>query len=433
VRKMAIFASICAGLGMSGARAVDLSITGYVSQSIEANSNYLMLPTPNGPTYLPVSTVVLDALARTPTMRMAATADWTYRQFLGPGGELLLPALDRGFRGSFEKYENLGSYKIEGATRTQQAQQLQLAETGVATVGGDVITNWIEGGFKRQLSYVDQITTSVRATSLDFTAPGSTPSFDLTSTGTWTHRINPLTDITAMVQNETINYDNSAGSSSGGGTNVTIWRGTLGVNSRLTRSLSFSGAAGVVDLTLVQGGGAASIALPVQVTTGQLASGSALDWIANMTMTYEINRNNTLLLAASQSVGPDSLGLIRKFDLAGIAFTHRINHAATLLFTGDFSHQPSTVGTTDLYSAAATYDYEVARDWHTSFSYRFRQRTGSFGDAESHAFFASIRYDFTILPSATAQPPAPTRSDVGSLLSWPAAWIRPWRDASWQR
>jgi hypothetical protein len=426
VRKAAIIAGIYAGLSVSGARAVDIDVKSTLYQSLEINSNYQLQANPPGETYIPVSTLIFDALARTPTMRFAATVDLSYRTYLGPGAENLLPAFDRGFRGSAEAYRDTSTYKIEGSVRTIQALQLQLAETGVRTVGGDITTSWVEGGIRNQLSYWDLATLSVRATTLQFTDPTQAPSLDITSTGTWIHRATQLTEIIPMVQLETVTYGSPEVSPISTHTQFAIWRGTLGVNSRVTKLLTFQGAVGVADVILNQSGGV----LPVNPL--QFTSGSRADWIANMQATYRLTSRDTFSLTAAQTIGPDSLGVLRKFDVIGLVLSHRFVHPATLSFFADYSHQPLAIGGfTDLYSAATTYDYNFARDWYLALTYRFRQRVGVPSNANSHAVFMSLRRDVTIIPSAIQAAPPVTPAAITSLLSWPAAWIRPWRDAAW--
>src|SRR5262245_14133265 len=425
---------MCVGMSMSGAKAVDISLKSTLYQSFEGNSNYLMQTNPTGVTYTPVSTITVDAVARTPTMRFATTVDLSYQSYFGQGAETLLPAFNRGFRGSAEKFDNMTTYKLEGSIRTTQAFHLQLAETGVATVGGETTTSWVEYGVRRQLSYWDLVAWTARATSIQFTAPNTVPSLDVTTTGTWTHRVNQLTELTPMVQFETIGYGNPTNSSnstnsiSSGNTQFMIWRGTLGVHSQLTKRLTFDGAIGVADITLNQSGGGT---LP-SGTTVLNSSGSAADWIGNMLVSYRITSRDTVSLAAAQTIGPDSLGVLRKFDNVGLVLSHRFDRHSGLTVTTDYSHQPLIAGGfTDLYSAGATYDFQFLQDWSTAVSYRFRQRIGVPGDANSHAVFMSVNRDVTIIPSATGQPQTPTPADITTLLSWPAAWIRPWRNASW--
>src|SRR6266567_269126 len=112
-------------MSMSGARAVDFSLKSTLYQSLEINSNYQLRSDNPGETYIPVSSLIFDAVARTPTMRFAATVDLSYITYFGPGAVDLAPAFNRGFRGSAEAYQENTTYKVEGSVRTTQAFRLQ--------------------------------------------------------------------------------------------------------------------------------------------------------------------------------------------------------------------------------------------------------------------------------------------------------------------
>ena len=175
MRKLAILVSVWVVVCSPGAQAADVIVRSSFTQSIEGNSNYRLEANPPGETFAPVSSLRFDTVARTPTMRFAATVDLSYRSFFGPGAELLLPAFDRGFRGSLEKTDKLTLYKIEASRRVQQTLQLQLEETGRSTIGGDTITDVVEAGVRHQLTSRDLLSWSARATSLQFTDPTASP------------------------------------------------------------------------------------------------------------------------------------------------------------------------------------------------------------------------------------------------------------------
>lgn len=425
MRRETILACIGVGLLASGAHATDWSAKSSLTQSFEANSNYLLEPNPKGPTYLPVTNLFWSLIGRTPTMRFGTDGDLTYRQYFGPGAETLMPGLDQRYRTFVEKSFNLTTVKFEAARSVQAASTLQLAETGTSTVSGDVTTKRVEGGVKHQLSSRDLVTWLASATSLEFSSPTGTPSRTFSTTGSWIRRLNETNDLTPTVQYETSKY----GSASTSQTDVTIWRGTLNLNSRLSNRLNFQGGLGVIHLKVTQSGGGAPPpqAVDLPLTSG---SGAAFDWLGNLLLTYRLTNTDRLTLAAARTIGPDSLGTLRKLEIVGLNFTHQVNHRESLTFSGDLSHQVDRSGTTDLYSATASYSYQLARDWYTTVSYRFRQRIGGgTGPAHSNAIFASIRRDITILPDSTQQA-APTRLFP---MDWPAAWLRPWRStAFWQ-
>src|SRR5262249_44158543 len=143
---------------MPSANAVDFSAKSSLIQTFEANSNYSMEPNPKGPTYLPVSTLLFNAAARTPTMRFGVDVDLIYRAYFGPGAETLIDGLDRRFHGSFEKTFKLTTFRLDATRSVQAASRLQLAETGTSNVSGDVTTDEIRGGVRHQLTPRDLVT-----------------------------------------------------------------------------------------------------------------------------------------------------------------------------------------------------------------------------------------------------------------------------------
>src|SRR5262249_15535832 len=152
------------------------------------------------------------------------------------------------------------------------------------------------------------------------------------------------------------------------------------------------------------------------------SSGSKADWIANILASYSLSSRDTVSLAAAQTITPDSLGIVRKFDNVGLVLGHRFDRYSGLALTTDYSHQPNLgAAATDLYGAGITYDVHFLPEWSASVSYRFRQRVGFGGDANSHGIFMSVRRDVTIIPSATGYVAPPTPAEITTLLSWPAA------------
>jgi hypothetical protein len=135
----------------------------------------------------------------------------------------------------------------------------------------------------------------------------------------------------------------------------------------------------------------------------------------------QFDSRDTVAFAAARTIGPDSLGQIRKFENVGIALIHNLNQSSTLSFSTDYSHQNSIQAVTDLYSAAITYGYHFSRDWNLTLSYRFRQRTGDGGPANSNSVFFSLRRDFTILPGATGEVKQPVVEPT-ALMASPAEW-----------
>ena len=200
--KSPLLATVCLGISAWGALAADVTVKSQFIQTFAVDSNYQMQPDPPGQTYLPVSTLLFDVVARTPTMRFAATADLSYRTYFGPGLKICCLGWIVASWPVSKKPPSLDTYKLAAARRYQQTSQLQLAETGVNTIGGETITTWVEGILTHRLNESDFLTWATRATSLEFTSPTGTPSLDVTTTGAWRHRLTPLTELTPSVQFE---------------------------------------------------------------------------------------------------------------------------------------------------------------------------------------------------------------------------------------
>ena len=98
VRKVLIAAITCAGFYCSSARSADISLTSQLSQSAEFNSNYFLQTNPPGLITVPISTLRVDGVARTPTSRLFGTADLSYQTYLGPGVAdfIVAPRIEQG-------------------------------------------------------------------------------------------------------------------------------------------------------------------------------------------------------------------------------------------------------------------------------------------------------------------------------------------------
>ena len=171
---------------------------------------------------------------------------------------------------------------------------------------------------------------------------------------------------------------------------------------------------------------------PLIVAPTIAGSGSAADWIGDLLITYRFNNSTALTLAAAQSVGPDTFGTIRKTDIAGLVLDHRINRFSTIAFSGDFSQQLSSSGTTEFYSVATRYSYELTREWQMALSYRFRHQIGgtgsanlaslNSGSASSNTVLFTLSRDFTILPAATGGPVEVAPDSATALMASAATW-----------
>src|SRR3954452_11645397 len=85
------------------ARAVDWSVTGNISESVEISDNRQLLPHPLGGSFNSYTGLTLDALALTPTSRFEMIGNLKYRAYGGPGEANQINVLDKNFLARYEK------------------------------------------------------------------------------------------------------------------------------------------------------------------------------------------------------------------------------------------------------------------------------------------------------------------------------------------
>jgi hypothetical protein len=420
VRKIIILALVYAGVGACSARAVDFNLTSQLIQTSDFNSNYFLQNNPPGAIIAPVSTLRVNSLARTPTMRFAATTDLSYRSYFGPGLDnfFINNALDKGARAELEKTDKLTTYNLAASVRQVQASPLQLAQIGVSTIAGFVNTAVVQGGLRHELTLRDTLNWQNSYTSTSFTTPTSVPFTAFSSIGDWTHHLTPTFAVIPSVQLEQLTYEGPAKAE------IMLWRLMMGVRFEPSARLSFYGAAGALLATARQSANpnvpvpnvVPSILLPSGPDVASLpafqpaiflpgapavqaGSASAADWLANLRVTYRFDPTTTLTWVAAQTVASDSFGNIFKTDSVGLLLQRQINYSAYVSLAADASRFTSIGTVSNFYTAAATYGYRFTREWDASLTYSFRQREAStFGKANSHSIFVLVRRDVTIIP-----------------------------------
>src|SRR4051794_9986450 len=177
-----------------------------MGQSVEFNDNRDLSAKSKGDTYSFLSSLMFDAVVRTPTMKFAATVDLSYLSFAGPGADLLTDALNHGMRASIESKEKLTTYNLGGSWSRRDASTVQIEDIGFATVHAKVDTYVAEGGARRELSPQESIGWASRVTAIQFSSQRagsqSPDSRSVVNTVDWRRTLSPLTDITGAVQFE---------------------------------------------------------------------------------------------------------------------------------------------------------------------------------------------------------------------------------------
>ena len=386
MRRAIPIAVACLGVWVPSARAVDWNIRSTLSETVEFNDNRKMQNNSAGNSYNSVSALVFDARALTPTSRLDLNGGLTYRAFAGPGEADTENTLDNRVSARFEKSTKLTTYNLIASRSETQTSTIQLEETGVATLAGSTIITTYGGGFTHRIGLRDSVSSQTTFSSTSFTVPNNTPSTSLTSSLNWLHRLNPITDLLPSVQFQRLLFDNAAQSE------VTFWRATMRAQTQLTKRLRFLGSVGAALLDSKQNNGGA-------IDPAGLTSGSSLDWVADMLLTYQPTQTVTVGLSAARSVGPTTFGQFLKSESIGASLKYDINRVSNLAFSSSFSRQASaTASAAESLSATVAYSRRLTREWRSQLSYRFQQRDSDAGSANSNAVLFSVTRDAIILP-----------------------------------
>jgi hypothetical protein len=345
---------------------MDWNIKSSLSENLEFNDNRRMLANPAGNSYNSVSSLLFNATALTPTSSAAFIGNLKYLTFAGPGEADSRNTLDKYVTTRFEKKEKRTSYNFSASYHESDASTVQLEETGFATLRGSVIVTTVGGGLKHELGPRDTIAWSTNYSSVNFTENNGTPSDSLTSTLDWTHRVSPITVLTPSLQYQRTNYSNASQ------TDVTFWRAMMGMNTELTKRLSFQAAGGGILLDgerNIVGGNA---------TSGAQESGSHLGWVANVQLIYKLLQNVRVSVAAARSVAPTTFGEFTRTDSLNLALNYDINQVSsrhlridrtTMATEGSLVSVPGACRYPEffgVFSAAIAYSRQLAREWRTN-------------------------------------------------------------------
>ena len=387
-------ASLFLSLAPSCAFAVDWSVKSTVSETVELNDNQFMKTMLAGGTLGSYTTINADAEAKTPTSRFNFDSDVTYRKYWGPGtdGVRMTEFLSDGFKARYEttgKDPNDKNY-LEAQLRQSSTALALLSDLGVQTsVPGTLDVSTVRGGIERAITHQDFVTLSARSTYTNSDPPGGTTTFtDSDALGTWRHRINSTVALMASSELEWLSFNNSTN------TNIMILREMAGLDATLSPVLSFRGTAGDVYIKTDQSNST------ISPTAIPLSSASVTDFITDMLLTYKMFKDTTLTLSGTQSVGPSVVGSLTKRISIRAGLFYTINGHSSLALSADASRLV-TSSSTDFYSASVGYNYQLAREWNASVTYRFLHRAASSSSSSGSSIFDPITGTPIVLASGT--------------------------------
>jgi len=392
-------------LASSGALAADVAIKANATEILEASDNYFLVNSPSGATAKSLTAGTLDVLARTPTTNYLLNSYYSYYKYFGPGtaDTSVVWGTPAHARFSVDHTDQLTKYNAAASWTRADVATTQLAETGRTTASrGTINTFAVDGGLTHDLSRIDSLTWTARATRVDYTNdPTALPYDDVVSTLAWRRSLSPTTVLNNFVSFDWFAADNIQQ------TQRLFWKAMTGLDSKLSPRLTFTGNVGWAFVNAYQNG----IAQSITPFAFQPQVGSANSLLADIVLTYQLLKTTKLSLIAAQAVVPLTTGALQKSDSVALILSHDINHWSNLSFAVRLVHIPATsgnsaftgqAGTSDFFSASVNYRYQLTREWRTNLSYTYRERDDETGTARSNTVLFSLSRDFTLLGNPAA-------------------------------
>jgi hypothetical protein len=403
----------------SSALAADVSIKGKLNETVEASDNYFLSNTPLGYTLKSLSAINLGVLAATPTTRYLLDSNFSYFKYGGPGAKdtSLTWGTPASEKFSIDHTDKLTKYNFATSWQRRDLATTALAQTGTASGRGTVDTYTVVGGVKRELTRLDSLSWTATGTTVSYSDPTQTPYVDFSTTASWTHRLTPTTTLIQSLHFDWFVDDDPAN------TQRLFWQPTTGLQSQLSKRLSFNGSVGMVFVNAYQSATTPSLVSSVTPSNGtgfQPLIGAANGWVGNMGFNYKLFADTKVGLTATDSIIPTIFGQLQKVESIGLTLDYDINQFASLAFHTQFSHiktgETATAGSTasDAFTASANYQYKLTRDWRTNLSYTYRQRHNQTGLARSSTILFGLARDFTLYgkpPASVAKTPSETAQE----------------------
>ncbi len=406
---------VCLGLCPVGAHAVDWSASSTLSETVGANTNQFLSPTPIGTTFQSFSSLTANATARTAWSTFMFDGDISYRKYwegLQAGtqsesitGGVKLHYEDRGKPIDQTQNSPIDKTYFDVVWRTQSTAFALLGELGlVSQARGFIDRATASGGIDRSITNSDFVSLTARSTYTSYDpGGGGTPFTDTDFSGQWRHRVSSVASLLALSEFEVLDFDDAFNS------RLMMLKESGGIDATLSSVLSFHGTAGIA-LTQAEG----AINGPTAQTTGPSNSGWTAGFITDLLLTYKMYQDTTIRLSATQNISPSLVGSLFERTTVGGSVTKQVNSRESLTFAADVNRQLASGSTTDYASVSAGYHYNLTREWSASLNYRFLHRFAiagtptsvivgtpvvpTTGAADSHSVMATLSRHANILP-----------------------------------
>jgi len=392
VKRSVVVAFLCLGTFPPGAFAAEFAATGKISSSVAASDNYFLTDSPSGYTVRPQSNIDLDFLALTPTARYSLDSNIGYYKYLGPGAKdtQLSWGTPAGSTFSADFYRPSAKYNFQAQWSRSDVATTLLQQTGTATGRGSIDNYKASAGATRDFNAVDSGIWGGNISTASYSDPNQSPYIDYATNLGWNHKMSPSTTLLASVNFDWLAVDNPQDSQR------LFWNPAVSLQSHLTKRLFLNATVGGAFVNAYQHG---LIAPGAGAGTFQQQAGASVDWVANAVLSYNWLKDTRVSFTAVRSITPTVLGQLEKVESLGANVNYGINHSDNLNLYTQFSHN-SSIGVTstqsDAFTASASYQHQIAREWLSSLAYSYSQRSDQSGIARSNTVTLTLTHDFTL-------------------------------------
>ena len=390
MKKSFFLAPLClAALGAS-AIAAHLTIKGKVSSTLVGSDNYFLGQNPSGTTFKSTNSLNLDFLARTADTDYELQTNASYFKYFGSGAQdtSLTNGVPLGATFSVNHKQKLTTYQFSTSWNRQDLASTVLTQTGIASGRGYVDTYAAQGTVTHNLTPLDSLSWTSKATRTSYTASGQTPYSDITSSVTWNHKLSRLITLTQTGSVDWYLADDQTNSQR------LFWTYTSGAQAKLTRRLNLNTSFGVDFSNSYNNATSLSGS-----TASQSSGGAANGYLFNVQLAYQLLKETSLTFATGQNTAPTILGDLQTTRFLSLGLDRKINHHSSISASSQYSQIEGSGTRYNLFSTSVTYAYQLTRNTNATLSYQFQTRSNDVsGNAQANIVTVALTRDLTLLP-----------------------------------
>lgn len=364
------------------------------SQTVEANDNFFLSTNPKGNTYASTSAVFVETAARFPTSQYIFNGDFAYIRYLGPGAaDASLTRLTQNgvsLNAEYAGHRPGDKLNFTASWRQQDIATAQLNDIGVVTAQGELSTITFGSSVNKQLSAVDSLSFNVLGSSVTGTQPFRT----LNTGSTWTRALSPIADGYALGDFSWTMREDATNSE------TKFTRVLTGLRLRPSTRLRIytSGGVGIVSgtsATATPGIFGAPVAGSGTVQPGN--GGAVVDWLADILMAYKLLNSTEMTVSAGRAITPGVLGDLSLRTSYSLGVNHTVNATSSVNVNAGLTKTGGSGTTSDFWTAGASYERRLTREWRTNLSYNYRKRISDSPTVTSNSVVFVLARDVTLL------------------------------------